>query len=38
VLHHLPTNAHVAGALMLFSSIVTLFREVLYILMKLNDD
>jgi FtsH-binding integral membrane protein len=38
VLHHLPTTAHVAGALMLFSSIVTLFREILYIMMKLNDD
>ena len=38
IMHHLPTSAHVAGALMIFGSIAVLFRQILYILMKLNDD
>jgi len=38
IMHHLPTTAHVAGALMLFGSIVTLFREILYLLMRFNED
>lgn len=38
IMHHLPTNAHVAGALMIFGSIAVLFRQILFILMKLNDD
>lgn len=38
IMHHLPTTAHVAGALMIFGSIVVLFREILYILMRLNHD
>jgi len=38
IMHHLPTNAHVAGALMIFGSIAVLFRQILLILMSLNDD
>jgi FtsH-binding integral membrane protein len=38
IMHHLPTTAHVAGTLMIFGSIVVLFRHVLYILMSLNED
>ena len=38
IMHHLPTTAHVAGALMIFGSIAVLFRQILYILMRLNDD
>ena len=38
IMHHLPTSAHVAGALMIFGSIAVMFRQILYILMKLNDD
>jgi FtsH-binding integral membrane protein len=38
IMHHLPTTAHVAGALMIFGSIAVLFREILYILIRLNED
>lgn len=38
IMHHLPTTAHVAGALMIFGSIAVLFRQILLILMSLNDD
>lgn len=38
IMHHLPTTAHVAGALMIFGSIAVLFRQILFILMRLNDD
>ena len=38
IMHHLPTTAHVAGALMIFSSIAVLFRQILMILIRLNDD
>ncbi len=38
IMNHLPTTAHVAGALMIFSSIAVLFRQVLMILIHLNDD
>jgi FtsH-binding integral membrane protein len=38
IMHHLPTTAHVAGALMIFGSMAVLFRQILLILMSLNDD
>lgn len=38
IMKHLPTTAHVAGALMIFGSIATLFREILYVLIRMNDD
>lgn len=38
IMHHLPTTAHVAGALMIFSSMAVLFRQILMILIRLNDD
>lgn len=38
IMHHLPTNAHVAGALMIFASVSTLFREILFLLMRMNRD
>jgi FtsH-binding integral membrane protein len=38
IMHHLPTTAHVAGALMIFGSIAVLFRQILSILMRLNED
>ncbi len=37
IMHHLPTNAHVAGALMIFGSIAVLFRQILSIMMRLRD-
>lgn len=38
IMHHLPLTAHVTGALMIFSSIAVLFRQILMILIHLNDD
>lgn len=38
IMHHLPTTAHVAGALMIFGSISVLFRQILMILVRLNED
>lgn len=38
ILHHLPTNAHVRGAIELFVSLVLLFQHVLNLLMSLNRD
>jgi FtsH-binding integral membrane protein len=38
IMHHLPTTAHVAGALMIFGSIAVLFRQILYLLMRFNED
>jgi FtsH-binding integral membrane protein len=38
ILHHLPVTAHVAGALMIFSSIAVMFRQILMILIRLNRD
>lgn len=38
VLHHLPVNGHVAGAIELFTSIVLLFMHVLRLLSALNRD
>ena len=38
IMHHLPTTAHVAGALMIFGSLAQLFRHILYLLMRFNDD
>jgi FtsH-binding integral membrane protein len=38
IMNHLPVGSHVAGALMIFGSIAVLFRQVLYILMRLNED
>ena len=38
IMHHLPTTAHVAGALMIFGSIAQLFRHILYLLMRFSDD
>ena len=37
IMHQLPTTAHVAGALMIFSSIAVLFRQILMILIRLRD-
>ena len=37
IMHHLPTTAHVAGALMIFGSIAQLFRHVLYLMMRFRD-
>lgn len=38
IMKHLPTTAHVAGALMIFGSMAELFRHLIYILSYLNDD
>lgn len=38
VLHHLPTNAHVAAAIELFVSLILLFQHVLHLLMSVNND
>ena len=38
IMHHLPTTAHVAGALMIFGSMAQLFRHILYLLMRFSDD
>ena len=38
IMHHLPTTAHVAGAMMIFGSISQLFRHILFLLMRFNDD
>lgn len=38
IMNHLPTSAHVAGALMIFGSIATLFREILYLLLRFNEE
>lgn len=38
IMNHLPTTAHVAGALMIFGSMAELFRHLLYILSFLSDD
>ena len=38
IMHHLPVTAHVAGAVMIFGSIAVLFREILFILLRLNDE
>jgi hypothetical protein len=38
IMHHLPTTAYVAGALMIFSSIAVLFRQILMILIRLRED
>ncbi len=38
IMHHLPTTAHVAGALMIFGSMSQLFRHILYLLMRFSDD
>ncbi len=38
IMHHLPTTAHVAGALMIFGSMAELFRHLIYLLSWLNDD
>lgn len=38
IMNHLPTTAHVAGALMLFGSITELFRHLLYLSSYLSDD
>ena len=38
LLRHLPTTAHVAGAMMIFGSIAQLFRHLLYLLMRFSDD
>ncbi len=37
IMHHLPTTAHVAGALMIFGSIAQLFRHVLHLMMRFRD-
>ena len=37
-MHHLPTTAHVAGAMMIFGSIAQLFRHILFLLMRFSDD
>ncbi len=37
IMRHLPTTAHVAGALMIFSSLAVLFRQILMILIRLRD-
>lgn len=38
IMHHLPTTAHVAGALMIFGSIAQLFRHILYLFLRLRGD
>ena len=38
IMHHLPTTAHVAGAMMIFGSIAQLFRHILFLLMRFGDD
>lgn len=38
IMHHLPTTAHVAGALMIFGSISVLFRQILWILVRINEE
>ncbi|MEZ6061651.1 MAG: Bax inhibitor-1 family protein [Planctomycetaceae bacterium] len=38
IMNHLPTTAHVAGALMIFGSMAELFRHLIYIMSFLNDD
>jgi len=38
ILHHLPTTAHVAGALMIFGSISVLFRQILFVLIRMNEE
>jgi FtsH-binding integral membrane protein len=38
IMHHLPTTAHVAGALMIFGSIAQLFKHLIYLLGYLNND
>ncbi|MBL8809777.1 MAG: US12 family protein [Planctomycetaceae bacterium] len=38
IMRHLPTTAHVAGALMIFGSISVLFRQILIILVRMNED
>ena len=38
IMHHLPTTAHVAGAMMIFGSIAQLFRHILFLLMRFSDD
>ena len=38
IMHHLPTTAHVAGALMIFGSMAELFKHLIYLLSWVNDD
>jgi len=38
VMNHLPTTAHVAGALLLFSAIAELFKHLIFVLSYLNND
>lgn len=38
ILHHLPSNAYVRGAIELFVSLIMLFQHVLILLMSLNRD
>lgn len=38
IMHHLPTTAHVAGALMIFGSMAELFKHLIFLLSYLNDD
>ena len=38
ILHHYPTNAHVAAAIELFVSLIMLFQWILNLLLSMNDD
>jgi uncharacterized protein len=38
IMKHLPTTAHVAGALMIFASITQLFRHLIFLLSYLSND
>ncbi len=38
IMHHLPTTAHVAGALMIFGSMAELFKHLIYLLSYFNED
>lgn len=38
IMHHLPTTAHVAGALMIFGSMSELFKHLIWLLSALNND
>ncbi len=38
IMNHLPTTAHVAGALMIFGSIAVLFRQILFLLLRFSED
>lgn len=38
IMQHLPTTAHVAGALMIFGSMSELFRHLIYLLSAFQDD